>query len=58
MVIVDLDKYNNRSYPLPLVLNSGDVIFIPEKKQTLLSIIGGVIYSLIYVAAGFLISRV
>ena len=57
LAIIDLDHYVNRSYPLPLIVHSGDAIYIPEKKNTVVSVLGNMVISLFYVAAGFFISR-
>ncbi len=55
--IINMDKYLSRSYPLPLLVHSGDSIYIPSNRKSLIAVIGGVLSSLLYVAAGVLISR-
>jgi hypothetical protein len=32
MAVVDMNRYMNRSVPLPLVLHSGDAIYVPRKS--------------------------
>ena len=55
--VVNMNNYLNRSYPLPLMIHSGDAIYISEAKETFLGTIGGIMTSLLYVTAGVLISR-
>lgn len=34
MASINMEKYMNRSTPLPLMLHPGDAIFVPRKKTT------------------------
>lgn len=56
LAIVDIKKYLDRSAPLPLMLNSGDAIFVPA-KATFSPWMAEVFRTLIYITASFLVFR-
>ncbi|MBN1559396.1 polysaccharide biosynthesis/export family protein [candidate division KSB1 bacterium] len=56
VAIIDMDKYSNRSYPLPLKIHSGDAIYIPQKESALLSTLSTLLSTLLYVGTTIVVS--
>ena len=56
LAIVNMEKYMNTSFPIPLNLHSGDVIYIPEKHR-FPPVVGEIVRGLLYISASYFIYR-